>query len=317
MKDVGRMPHRVKKEQQMGEHSPAFVWNGLKLLRPKQWIKNAFVFAPLVFSREMFGAEPLLATLRASIAFCLTASSIYIINDISDVEADRAHPEKRNRPLAAGTISHSQAYILLAVLVMLTVIVVFGMTGRFQLALAAYAIMNLAYSVKLKDIVLLDVFIIAAGFMLRVLGGAFAINVQVSSWIVLCTLFISLFLGFAKRRGELLVVHQVRPRAERKVLVSYRVSFIDQMLTIAAAGAVISYALYTVAPRTIEVLGTEKMIYTTVFVTYGMFRYLYLIHMTDSTENPTNAVTSDIPIVAVTILWVLTCVALIYFGGRF
>jgi 4-hydroxybenzoate polyprenyltransferase len=265
----------------------------------------------------MFETGPLLATLRATIAFCLTASSIYIINDISDVESDRAHPEKRHRPLAAGTISHSQAYLLLAVLVTLTVLVVFDMTGRFQLVLAAYSIMNLAYSVKLKEIVLLDVFIIAAGFMLRVLGGAFAINVQVSSWIVLCTLFISLFLGFAKRRGELLVVHQVRPRAERKVLVSYRVSFIDQMLTIAAAGAVISYALYTVAPRTIEVLGTDKMIYTTVFVTYGMFRYLYLIHMTDSTENPTNAVTSDIPILAVTVLWILTCVALIYLGGKF
>jgi 4-hydroxybenzoate polyprenyltransferase len=301
----------------MNENRPAFVWSCLRLVRPKQWIKNAFVLAPLVFSREMFEAGPLLATLRATVAFCLTASSIYIINDLSDVESDRAHPAKRSRPLAAGTITPSQAYVLLAVLVTLTVLVVFDMAGRFQLVLAAYAIMNLAYSVKLKDIVLLDVFIIAAGFMLRVLGGAFAIEVQVSSWIVLCTLFLSLFLGFAKRRGELLVVHQTRPKAERKVLISYRVSFIDQMLTIAAAGTVISYALYTVAPRTIEVFGTEKMIYTTVFVTYGMFRYLYLIHMTDSTENPTNAVTSDLPIVIVTVLWILTCVALIYFGGKF
>lgn len=301
----------------MNENRPAFVWNCLKLVRPKQWIKNAFVVAPLVFSREMFEVEPLLATLKATAAFCLTASSIYIINDLSDVESDRAHPEKRSRPLAAGTITHPQAYMLLAVLVTLAVLVVIDMPSRFQLVLAAYGIMNLAYSAKLKDIVLLDVFIIAAGFMLRVLGGAFAIDVQVSSWIVLCTLFLSLFLGFAKRRGELLVVHQVRPKAERKVLISYRVGFIDQMLTIAAAGTVISYALYTVAPRTIEVFGTEKMIYTTVFVTYGMFRYLYLIHMTDSTENPTNAVTSDIPIVIVTVLWVLTCVALIYFGGKF
>lgn len=300
----------------MEDEEPSYIRNCFKLIRPKQWIKNAFVLAPLVFSREMFEARPLLATLRASIAFCLTASCIYIINDISDVESDRAHPEKRNRPLAAGTISHSQAYMLLAVLATLTVLVVFDMPGRFQLVLAAYSVMNLAYSAKLKDIVLLDVFIIAAGFMLRVLGGAFAINVQVSSWIVLCTLFLSLFLGFAKRRGELLVGHQVRSGAERKVLVSYRVGFIDQMLTIAAAGTVISYALYTVAPRTIEIFGTEKMIYTTVFVTYGMFRYLYLIHMTDSTENPTNAVTSDIPIIAVTVLWILTCVTLIYFGGK-
>jgi 4-hydroxybenzoate polyprenyltransferase len=301
----------------MEERRPSYVRNCLKLVRPKQWIKNAFVFAPLVFSKEMFEAGPFLTTLKASIAFCLMASSIYVINDISDIESDRAHPEKRKRPLAAGTISHSQAYLLLALLVTLTVLVVFDMSGRFQLVLAAYVMMNLAYSAKLKDIVLLDVFIIAAGFMLRVLGGAFAINVQVSSWIVLCTLFLSLFFGFAKRRGELLVAHQVRPGAERKVLASYRVGFVDQMLTIAAAGTVISYALYTVAPRTVEMFGTEKMIYTTVFVIYGMFRYLYLIHMTDSTENPANAITSDIPILAITVLWVLTCVTLIYLGGKF
>jgi 4-hydroxybenzoate polyprenyltransferase len=188
------------------------------------------------------------------------------------------------------------------------------MSSRFQIVLAAYFVMNIAYSMKLKEVVLVDVFIIAAGFMLRVLGGAFAIGVQVSSWIVLCTLFVSLFLGFAKRRSELLLLQQVRPTTERKVLTSYGVDFIDQMLTIAAAGAVISYALYTVAPRTVEVFGTEKLIYTTVLVIYGMFRYIYLIHMEDSTENPTNAVTSDIPIIMVTGLWAVTCVAIIYFG---
>ena len=291
--------------------------NALRLMRPREWIKNAFVFAPLVFSRELFDAGPLLMTLKASIAFCLTASSIYIINDTADVESDRAHPLKRNRPLAAGTINRTQAHALLGILLIASIVIALQSSQRFQLVLAAYFIMNLLYSVKLKEIVLLDVFIIAAGFMLRVLGGAFAINVQVSSWIVLCTLFLSLFLGFAKRRGELLLVHQTRPKAERRVLTSYSVGFVDQMLTIAAAGTVISYALYTVAPRTVEMFGTEKMIYTTVFVTYGMFRYLFLIHMTDSTENPKRAVTSDVSIIVVTVLWILTCVGLIYLGGRF
>lgn len=292
------------------------VRNALRLMRPKQWIKNSFVLAPLIFSKELFDAEPLLTAVMAFAAFCLTASCVYIINDMSDIEADRAHPEKRTRPLASGAISTTQASILLAVLLALSVGLSASMRPRFHLVLITYFVMNIAYSVKLKEIVLVDVFIIAAGFMLRVLGGAFAIGVQVSSWIVLCTLFTSLFLGFAKRRGELQLLQQIRPPAERKVLTSYGIGFIDQMLTIAAAGAVISYALYTVAPRTIETFGTEKLIYTTVFVIYGMFRYLYLIHMKNSTENPTNAVVSDLPIVAVTILWALTCVAVIYLGGK-
>ncbi|MBM2839817.1 MAG: Decaprenyl-phosphate phosphoribosyltransferase [Bacteroidetes bacterium] len=282
--------------------------NILLLIRPKQWIKNAFVLAPLVFSKELFDAAPLFTALKA------TASSVYIINDMSDIESDRAHPEKRNRPLAAGTISRPQAYLVLGFLLICSVLLAYQMAGLFQLVLVTYFVMNLAYSAKLKEVVLLDVFIIAAGFMLRVVGGAFAIQVQVSNWIVLYTLFVSLFLGFAKRRGELLLSQEMQSGTERKVLTSYEVGFIDQMLTIAAAGTVISYALYTVAPRTVEIFGTERMIYTTVFVLYGMFRYLYLIHMTNSTDNPTNAVISDFQIVAVTLLWIGTCVAVIYFG---
>jgi 4-hydroxybenzoate polyprenyltransferase len=287
----------------------------LTLIRPKQWIKNGFVLAPLVFSKELFDTEPVFTALKALAAFCLIASSVYIINDMADIESDRSHPEKKNRPLAAGTVTRFQAFVLLGVLLSLATLLVYGMNGLFQLVLATYFIMNLAYSARLKEIVLLDVFVIAAGFMLRVLGGAFAIHVQVSSWIVLCTLFVSLFLGFAKRRGELLLTQELQRSTERKVLASYGIGFIDQMLTIAAAGTVISYALYTVAPRTVEVFGTERMIYTTVFVIYGMFRYLYLIHMTNSTENPTNAVVSDFQIVAVTVLWILTCVGVIYFAG--
>jgi 4-hydroxybenzoate polyprenyltransferase len=288
----------------------------IKLVRPKQWIKNGFVLAPLVFSKELFEPEPLVVALKSCFAFCLTASCVYIINDMSDVRADRAHPDKKKRPLAAGTLTFAHAYAILGILFAVAVTLAYDLNPRFQLVLATYFVLNIAYSVKLKEIVLLDVFIIAAGFMMRVLGGAFAIEVQVSSWIVLCTLFVSLFLGFAKRRGELLLAPQVRPGSERKVLESYGTTFIDQMLTIAAAGAVISYALYTVAPRTVEVFGTDKMIYTTVFVLYGMFRYLFLIHMTDSTENPTNVVTSDRPIVVVTILWIGTCIGLIYFANK-
>ena len=287
----------------------------LKLIRPKQWIKNFFVFAPLVFSLELFEISSLLIALRAFFVFCLTASSVYIINDITDVESDRQHPEKKNRPIASGYISVRNAYILVFVLLASVVMLTLGMDSRYQIVLASYFALNLAYSFKLKNIVLLDVFVIATGFMMRVLAGAYAIDVQVSSWIVLCTMFISLFLGFAKRRGEIILTQRQGVDTERKVLLLYRVEFIDQMLTIAAGGAVVSYALYTVAPRTLELLGTDKMIYTTVFVIYGIFRYLYLIHMTESTENPTQAVTSDLTIIATGTLWILTCILIIYSGG--
>jgi 4-hydroxybenzoate polyprenyltransferase len=288
----------------------------IRLIRPKQWLKNLFVFAPLIFARELFLIDADLIAVRAFLAFCFTASAIYIINDMADAEADRAHPEKRHRPIASGEVSPREALVLLSALIILTVVVVAGMDPRFITILAAYFLFNLAYSFRLKEVLLLDVFIVAAGFMFRVLGGAYAIDVRVSSWLVLCSLFISLFLGFAKRRGELAVAPVPEGGAGRKVLRLYSMEFIDQLLTIAAAGTVISYALYTVAPGTIETFGTEKLIYTTVFVLYGVFRYIYLIQTTSKAENPTNAVTSDLPIIVTGLLWILSCVVLIYSAGR-
>ena len=285
----------------------------IRLIRPKQWLKNSFVFAPLVFSKELFTGA-FFDALMAFLSFSLTASAVYIVNDIADVEADRLHPEKRNRPLAARTVSVTAALGLMTLLLAIVLILVWQMDSRFIAILVLYFLLNLAYSYKLKEVVLLDVFIIAAGFMLRILGGAYAIDVRVSTWIVLCSLFISLFLGFAKRRAELVQLQGASQ--ERKVLSLYKIDFIDQMLTISAAGAVISYALYTVAPHTIEMFGTDRMIYTTVFVIYGVFRYLYIIHTSSASENPTNAVTSDFTILWTGVLWILACIFLIY-GGQY
>jgi 4-hydroxybenzoate polyprenyltransferase len=269
-----------------------------------------------VFARELFDPSRVLVACRAFFVFSLAASIVYIINDIMDAPADRAHPEKRHRPIASGIVPVPQALLMLGVLGAGGTLLLMGMPLKFAFAVSGYVAINFLYSVRLKDIVLLDVFIVAAGFMLRVLGGAYAISVQVSSWLVLCSLFISLFLGFAKRRAELLLLRKAGLKAERRVLAMYEVAFLDQMLTIAAAGAVISYALYTVAPRTVEMFGTDKLIYTTVFVCYGVFRYLFLIHTTSETENPTNAVTSDLPILVTGILWILSCAAIIYSGGH-
>lgn len=288
----------------------------LALARPRQWIKNFFVLAPLLFARELFHPGPVLDVLRAFAAFCFASSGVYILNDMSDVEADRAHPEKRHRPLAAGQVTMLQAAAAGGVAFLAAAVLAAGLPAMFRVALALYVGMNILYSARLKDVVLLDVFLIAAGFMLRVLGGAFAISVQVSSWIVLCTLFIALFLGFAKRRVELTVRLRGEGGATRRVLDHYTVGFLDQTLTITAAGAVISYALYTVAPRTVAALHTENMIYTTVFVLYGVFRYLHLVHTDRIAENPAAAVLADRGILLVVILWVLACTALIYPGLR-
>ncbi len=286
----------------------------VKLIRPKQWIKNFFVFAPLIFAKELFDPFHLSLALNAFVGFCLTASAVYVLNDIADVNADRVHPVKKHRPLAAGTISFPTAYLIAALLLVAAAAVVLHMDRTFQFLLGLYVLINVAYSVRLKEIVLLDVFIVAAGFMIRVIGGAYAIQVEVSTWLVLCTLFISLFLGFAKRRTELVQVTG-SDFTERKVLGRYRISFLDQMLTIAGAATVLSYALYTVAPRTIDTFKTDKLIYTTVFVIYGVFRYLYLIHTTTATDKPTDVVLSDMPILITTLLWAGTCILLIYFSG--
>lgn len=287
----------------------------LRLIRPKHWVKNFFVFAALIFARELFHLEPLLEAMKAFVVFCLSASAIYIINDVADVEADRAHPEKRNRPIASGAIPVPRALALAGLLLAVSALIVSGMTPLFIIAIAVYVLMNLAYSFRLKEVVLLDVFIVAAGFMLRVVGGAYAIDVTVSSWLVLCSLFISLFLGFAKRRSELERAAPAGAAEQRRVLAMYVPAVLDQMLTIAAAGAVISYALYTVAPRTVEVFHTEKLIYTTVFVIFGVFRYLHLIYTSADVENPTNAVTRDVPIIVTVALWIVSCVGIIYSFG--
>jgi 4-hydroxybenzoate polyprenyltransferase len=287
----------------------------LRLLRPKQWIKNLFVFAPAVFAREIFHPGAALQVFQAFLAFCAAASAVYIINDMADVDADRMHPDKRHRPLASGALSVAEATAAMVAALVVTAALTAGMPPAFTGLLAGYVVLNVGYSLKLKDVVLLDVFTIAAGFMLRVVGGAAAIGVPVSSWIVLCTLFISLFLGGAKRRGEIMRLREDAAAAERKVLRVYSVSFLDQLLTITAAGAVISYALYTVAPRTVEAFGTDKLIYTTIFVLFGVFRYLHLAHTSKSTENPTNTVTSDPVILVVVVLWIVACVLIIYGTG--
>lgn len=285
----------------------------LSLLRLPQWLKNVFLFAPLIFSKHLFEEGYIWTAAEAFLVFSLLSSAVYVINDIADRESDRLHPVKRNRPIASGAISPAQGAGLAAILLVLTILLASPLNSKFFAAAALYFLLNLAYSYTLKHVILVDVFIIAAGFMLRVLAGAFVIDVQVSHWLVLCTLFVSLFLAISKRRGEMLLIQNTEGYEGRAVLREYDLGFVDQMMTITAAGMAISYALYTVAERTVTVFGTENLIFTTVFVLFGIFRYLYLVRVKRTDDNPTHVLTTDLPMVLNIGGWFLACVVIIYF----
>lgn len=283
-----------------------------KLFRVAQWIKNFFVFVPLLFSLHLFQEDYFTTSLRAFITFCFASSFVYIINDIVDREADRAHPEKKNRPIASGEVSVKLALILAAILLVFIVLLMFTFNSTFNIAVVVFLILNMFYSFSFKHIVILDVFSIAAGFSLRVLAGAFAIDVEISSWLILTTMFISLFLGVMKRHSELSIAAENTNSNTRKVLQHYSIDFANQMATVAAAGVIICYALYTVAARTITVFGTENLIYTTPFVVFGIFRYMYLVYKFDKGENTTRIMVTDLPMITTVLSYVAVTVLIIY-----
>lgn len=283
-----------------------------KLFRVAQWIKNFFVFVPLLFSLHLFQEDYFTTSLRAFITFCFASSFVYIINDIVDREADRAHLEKKNRPIASGQVSVKLALILAAILLVCIVLLMFTFNSTFNIAVVVFLVLNMFYSFSFKHIVILDVFSIAAGFSLRVLAGAFAIDVEISSWLILTTMFISLFLGVMKRHSELSIAAENTNSNTRKVLQHYSIDFANQMATVAAAGVIICYALYTVAARTITVFGTENLIYTTPFVVFGIFRYMYLVYKFDKGENTTRIMVTDLPMIFTVISYVTVTVFIIY-----
>ncbi len=237
---------------------PAGIKNYFSLLRVPQWIKNSFVFVPLLFSLNLFNRNLFLTTLAAFAIFCLTSSIIYIINDLSDIEADRLHPVKKFRPLAAGIISKKQAYVSLILLAVPILISLPFFRLKFSIIIISFFLLNVFYSLSFKHIVLLDIFSIAAGFMLRVIGGAFAIQVEISSWLILTTMFLSLFLAAMKRYSELRLTldNAENNLTTRKVLRDYSTRLARQISTVAASTVIICYALYTVSERTIKVFGS-------------------------------------------------------------
>ncbi|MGQ9642765.1 MAG: decaprenyl-phosphate phosphoribosyltransferase [Ignavibacterium sp.] len=283
----------------------------LKLIRVPQWIKNFFVFVPLLFSLHLFDKEYLLLSLKAFVVFSLASSFVYVVNDLIDIEADKAHPKKKNRPLPSGRIKKSSALILSIVLLLVVLLSYFFFNPQFISFLYAFLFLNILYSFYLKHIVILDIFSIAAGFSIRVLAGAAVIEVPVSSWLILTTMFISLFLGVMKRHSELVQVADSN-KVTRKVLAEYSTNFTNQMATVAASGVIICYALYTVSQRTVSVFNTENLIYTTPFVVFGIFRYMYLEYQNNQGENTTQVMMTDIPMILTVISYAVVTVLIIY-----
>lgn len=283
----------------------------LKLIRVPQWIKNFFVFVPLLFSLHLFDKDYFLLSLKAFVVFSLASSFVYVVNDLIDIEADKAHPKKKNRPLPSGRIKKSSALILAIVLLLVVLLSYFFFNPQFISFLYAFLFLNILYSFYLKHIVILDIFSIAAGFSIRVLAGAAVIEVPVSSWLILTTMFISLFLGVMKRHSELVQVADSN-KVTRKVLAEYSTNFTNQMATVAASGVIICYALYTVSQRTVSVFNTQNLIYTTPFVVFGIFRYMYLEYQNNQGENTTQVMMTDIPMILTVISYAVVTVLIIY-----
>jgi 4-hydroxybenzoate polyprenyltransferase len=265
-----------------------------------------------VFSQNLFEANYVKLSLLGFFIFSFASSSIYIINDLIDIDEDKLHPVKKFRPIPSGLISKSKGVVIAVILAVISFSLLLFTNLYFSVTVLAYFAITILYSVGLKNIVILDVFTIAAGFILRILGGAFIINVEISSWLMLTTMFISLFLAVMKRRSELKHVTGEDNASTRKVLVDYSTDFIDQMSTVTSAGVIICYALYTVSQRTVTIFNTEDLIYTTPFVVFGIFRYMYLVYIGKKGENTSELLLSDLSMIINVLLYILTVVLIIY-----
>jgi 4-hydroxybenzoate polyprenyltransferase len=276
----------------------------IRLMRPQQWVKNGFVFTGLLFTPHAWqDTELVLQVVWVAIAFSLLSSSIYVINDIADREADRQHPTKCKRPIASGEVGIPGAVILSIVLLLGSLIGVQLWVGLpATTVLFIYLVLNLAYSFGLKHVVILDVFIIAAGFMLRILAGTHGVDIEPSSWLLLTGVMVTLFLGFTKRRAEL----ELEEGNQRRVLQYYSGKMLDVMIAATAAGVVLSYSLYTMSSDTILRHGTDNLIFTSPLILYGLFRYLYLLYIHKAGEDPSGLVVRDRHILITVVIWLIS-----------
>ena len=273
---------------------PPLPLAAVRALRPKQWVKNGVLLAPLIFAKSIFAEGMLLKAALAVAAFSLMASGVYVLNDWFDREKDRLHPEKRKRPIAAGHLGGAAAIGLIIVCWSIAGYVGSLLSMDFVAVLGGYLALQFVYTFFLKKMVLLDIMGIALGFILRVVAGAVAINVVVSNWLFLCTLLGALFLGFGKRRAELGALEDAS--SHRASLADYTVPLLDQMMSISAACCILAYGLYTVSKETVDHVGSDRLKYTIPFAVYAVFRYLFLVHKRGAGGAPEKVLLGDAPI---------------------
>lgn len=304
------MAHRVLDEPVIPTHARVSrlpAW--LRAMRPKQWTKNGIVFAAMVFDQRFFELDAVLRSLAGALVFCAVSSGIYLINDLKDVEQDKVHPVKKNRAIAAGELKISTAMVLSALLLVGGLGMALALGPAFAGVILAYIAVMIAYSFGLKHIVILDVILIAAGFVGRAAGGALAIDVPISPWLYLCTLLLALFLGFGKRRNELTLLTD-DAKSHRASLDDYTLPLLDQLIAVVAASTIMAYSLYTFDASTVP--ANHAMMLTIPFVAFAIFRYLYLIHRKHLGGSPENLLFSDRPLLVCILGWGITAMTTIY-----
>ena len=287
----------------------------IRIVRPRQWVKNFFVFIPLFFGGQMSNTALLLDALTTFIAFSLAASSIYCLNDIVDVEADRQHPVKCHRPIASGQVSVSAAYALMAIMLILSMTVCPMLKGRSMAVgtvVLGYWIMNIAYCVWLKNFAIIDVCLIAFGFVLRILAGGLATGIEPSNWLVLMTFLLTLFLSFAKRRDDVLRM-EATGKPPRKNTIRYNLTFINQAITISASITLVCYIMYTVSPEVTARFNSHYIYLTTIFVLVGLLRYIQIAVVDKQSGDPTKVILRDRFTQLVVLAWMVSFLFIIYY----
>lgn len=281
-------------------------------MRPAQWLKNVLVFAPLIFAHQALEPNALARSLAVFSLFCLASGAVYLLNDLSDRATDRQHPLKCRRPIASGALSPGAAGAAAALIGAAALFAATLLDPRVALVLGVYLLVNLLYSRVLKHLVILDVMTVAAGFVLRVVAGGLAVGVPLSSWLLLCTSLLALFLGFGKRRHELVLL-EIDAATHRPILADYSPYFLDQLIAVVSTSTLVTYALYTMDPIVQQKLNAPSLPLTIPFVLYGIFRYLYLVHQKQGGGDPSQIVFSDRPLLVNVLLWIATVFTILYY----
>ena len=289
----------------------SFASNLLLSLRPGQWTKNLLVFAGLIFGQRLTDPEAAAVAVGAFAIFCVLSGVVYLINDVRDRDADRLHPTKQHRPIASGAMSPRAAIVTALVLAAAALAGAFAINVPFGLAAGAYVVLLSLYSMTLKHVVILDVLTLSGGFVLRALGGAMAVAVEFSHWLLLLTLLLALFLALSKRRAELVALADGATR-HRRILAEYSPYLLDQMIGVVTASTLLAYAFYTISAETVQKFGTDKLLWTVPFPLYGIFRYLYLVHQRAGGGNPSETLLEDRPILLCVALWGASVIAILY-----